>query len=642
MILERLREVSQGAVAKILLALISVPFALFGIDYYFKSGPGDALANVSGQAISQQFFQQQLRSKLQELKDSLGANGPDIKDLNTPQYREAVLDQLVNTALVESAARKAGLVVPDKMVIEKINSLDAFKEDGKFSEARYQGLLKTQGSSPAQFEKDLRHDLALTAYQEGLLTSEVVPKVAQEAWVKLANQEREVSQEILSVDAFVKDAVVDEAKVRQWYDSHVANYQTPERVSFQYVLLSAAALGKDIPISPDEIRQAFEARRAKATGQEERRASHILVAVKSSAPDSEKKAARAKAESLLKEVRAHPNQFASLAAKFSEDPGSAKQGGDLGFFAPGAMVKPFEEAAFRMKEGEISGIVQSDFGYHIIRLTGVRGARGETLTEATPAITEELRNQKAQKLFAEAGDTFSNLVFEQSGSLKPVADALKLQIRDGGTVLREGQGLPKELQNVKFLQALFANDVLKDKRNTAAIDLGNGTLVAARATAYEAPAARPFNEVSAAIQETLKKDAALELAKKVGEAALADLNAGKTPSIKLSFEKTALVSRPGANQFLARELVDPVFKLSPDKLPAYAGAVLPGKGYAIVRLSKVDTSKAADSAMRSQAEGVLRQTLGKEDFIAVVGSLRKSANISVNRQMLNALGARPD
>jgi peptidyl-prolyl cis-trans isomerase D len=638
MILERFREMSQGTVAKIILSLIIIPFALFGADYYFKSGgTGDAIAKVEGQSISQQQFNQVLQQQLNELKESMGANAPDPAQFNNPQMRLAVLQKLIDQTVVEQSAKSSGLVISDQLIAQRIAAIDAFKKDGKFSQSLYEQLLKARGMTPVRFEQELRDEMSLQMFQEGVLNSSVVSQVSQDAWAKLASQTREISVASVSPDSYISKVKVEDKAVRAWYDSHIDQYRNPERVQLQYVVLTADAVAQDIVIALDEVKKAFDAQNAKPLQpvSEERRAAHILLQVKPSAPEAERQATRKKAEQLLAEVKAHPAQFAQLAQKYSQDPGSAKQGGDLGFFGRGVMAKPFEEAVFALKTGETSDLVQTEFGYHIIRLTEVKGAQSRTLAEATPDLTRELRHQRGAKKFVEAADNFSNLVFEQSGSLKPAADALKLEVQQTTWVSRNGAGAPAVLNNAKFIQAAFAQEVVRDKRNTSAIEVAPNTLVAARALNYEAATPKPFEEVSGAIRQELMRSEAEKMAEQAGKDALAALIAGKTPEAVLNFTAAQTVTRQTVAGALPNELVDPAFKADPAQLPAYAGAALPGKGFGLVRVSKVAEGVVLTPEVRKQAEAALRSRVEQEETASTVASLRRTASISMTKNALD-------
>lgn len=638
MILERFREMSQGTVAKIIIGLISIPFALFGVDYYFKNGgTTDAIAKVEGISISQQQFNQVLQQQISELRESLGANAPEVAQLNNPQMRMAVLQKLIDQTVVEKSAKSSGLLVSDKQVAQRIAAIDAFKQDGKFSQSIYEQFLKSRGTTPVRFENDLRNEMALQLFQEGVLNNAVVSEVSQDAWIKLASQSREISVAVLTPENYISTVKIEDAAVRSWYDSHIDQYRNPERVQLQYVILNIEAISKDGVVTPEEIKKVFDEQNAKpaATVAEERRASHILFQLKPSAPDTERQAVLKKAEQVLAEVKAHPAQFAQLAQKYSQDPGSAKQGGDLGFFGKGVMAKSFEEAVFSLKAGEMSGLVQTEFGYHIIRLTDIKGGKARTLEEATPDITRELRNQHSVKKFAEAADNFSNLVFEQSGSLKPAADALKLEVQQTPWISRNGAGAPASLNNAKFIQAAFAQEVVRDKRNTSAIEVAPNTLVAARAINYEAATPKPFDEVSAGIRQELLRAEALKLSEKAGKNALTALSAGKTPDTPLTFSPAMNVTRQSVSAALPNELVDPAFKVDPGKLPGFAGEVIPGKGFGLVRVSKVADGAEPSADIRKQATAALRSRIEQEETAAVVASLRRTANISITTKALD-------
>src|SRR5207249_3976113 len=274
---------------------------------------------------------------------------------------------------------------------------------------------------------------------------------------------------------------------------------------------------------------------------EERQASHILVAVKSDAGEEQKIAAKKKAEDIAAQARKAPSQFAEIAKKNSEDPGSAGQGGDLGFFArDGSMVKPFEDAVFTAKQGDIVGPVQTDFGWHVIKTTSIKPGRTLSFDEARPGIEQDLKRQKASRKFVETAEQFQNLVYEQSESLQPAAKALNLQVQTTPFITRaQVQALGRN--NAKFVQAVFNPEALQSKRNTEAIDVGQNTLMAARVIEHKAASPRPFDEVKMEIRRQLERNTASELAQKAGKEKLAMLEQGKDAG--LSFGKSVTLTR---------------------------------------------------------------------------------------------------
>ena len=351
------------------------------------------------------------------------------------------------------------------------------------------------------------------------------------------------------------------------------------------------------------------------------------MAVDAKASADEKQAARAKAEQLVKQARQHPASFAELARKNSQDTGSAANGGDLGYFQRGTMVKPFDDAVFQMKVGEIAGPVESQFGYHVIRLAAVKG-RG--LDDVKKQVELDLRRQKAGKRFSELAEQFNNLVFEQGDSLKPAADALKLAIQNSSWVSRTGSE-NKLLNNQKLLQAVFSEEAVKNKRNSEVIDVGNNTLVAARVIEYKPASLRPFEEVSTEITKRLTQQRAAQIAASQGRDLLAKLKRGESAAVAWSAAK--LVSRENAQGYSGPVLAE-AFKADVGKLPAYAGTENPQGGFVLLKITRVVEDEVVDVAKRKAASEELRRVLGQEELDAYVASLRLKSDVKVQQDRL--------
>ncbi len=638
--LEKFRVMSQTWVAKVILALITIPFALFGVEYYFRQSGGgaDTVAKVDGHAITQAEFTENLRNQLERMQESLRGARVDPALLDTPETRRETLEALINRRMLTDYADHARLTIPDNLLVNEISQAAPFQEDGKFSQARYEEALRARGLTPAVFESRLRDDLKIQLVQESLASTQWVPQVAVDAFLTLNDQSRELSVAEIPLAAFMAQVKIDDDAVKQYYDAHPDRFKVPERVKVQYLVLSADQLAQDIAVTPEEISRAYAdpANQARWGGTETRRASHILVTVPPKATEAQRNAAREQAQKILAEAQAHPDQFAALAKKYSQDPGSAAQGGDLGYFGKGAMAQPFEAAVFGMKAGEIRGPVETEFGFHIIHLTDVKAGKGRTLAEVTPQLTQELRRQRAAQRFAEAAETFSNLVYEQSTSLKPAADKLKLTLKDSGWIARGEPVQEPLLNNPKLLNALFSSESTQDGRNTQAVEVAPNTLVAAHVVAHEPSVARPLAEVREAIAQMLQREEAAKRVRQEGEARLADLRAGKP--VTLSWSPTRQLTRQQAlSGGLPPVVVTPAFQVSTTHLPAYAGAAIPSGTYVLVRVTQVTAGNPADPAKRKQAEAGLTRAYGDATMSGFIAGLRKAADVRlVNKAVLES------
>jgi peptidyl-prolyl cis-trans isomerase D len=629
--LDYLRQGAQNKFAKIILALITVPFALWGVESYIRNGVStDSVATVAGQKISSQEFNQAVRDNLAQLRAQYG-NNFDPAFADNPEFRQMVLNGLIDQRLLLAEAQRAGISVSDKLLAERIAAIPAFQEEGKFSKTRYEGLLRQQGMTPVGFEARLRQDIVLQGYQQAVTSTPLVSRTTVDTLIRLSEQTREVSVANYAPEQFMAQVKIDDAAIKSYYDGHKQEFTVPDQVKVEYVLLSGPELAQQMTVSDDEVKRYYDEHASQYKQAEERQASHILISAPASASDADKKAALAKAEDVLKQAKQSPQQFAALAEKYSQDTGSASKGGDLGFFGRGLMVKPFEDAAFQMTDGEIRGPVQSEFGYHIIKLTGVKPEKGKTLGEATPDIVAEIKKQKAAKRFSEIAEPFSNTVYEQSASLKPAAEAYKLAIKQSPWLSRQGVTVP-ELSNEKLLAAVFSDEVLKNKRNTEAVEVAPNTLVAARLLEFKPSALRPLSEVSADIGKRLAQQEASKLAAGQGKEALEQITKSGTSS-GVNWSTPTQVSRqqPGA---LGPEAIDMVFKADAKTLPRYVGVENPQGGYSIVKISKVTDGTPTDEAKKRMFTDRLKSIAAQSEFTALLTSLRQSAEVKVKKDLL--------
>ncbi len=619
-------------VVQVFLVMITLPFAFFGVESYVKNaGNGDGVATIAGSTIQLGEFQQALREQQERMRGAMGASfNPAM--LDTPEARRAVLENLVNQRLLALDAQKMRLSVSDASLRDTIAAIPAFQENGHFSLPRYEAVLKAQGMTQAVFESRLRHDLALQQVLGAVAEGVLVPQGSVDQVYSVQLEERTVSEVRLPAAQFAAGVKLADDAARKFYDAERKRFEMPAQVKAEYIVLSKDAVASQLSVSDADVRKEYDAHPERFNQGEERRASHILIQADKGAGDAALKAAREKAEALLKQVTAKPDDFARLAKENSQDPGSAEKGGDLGFFARGAMVKEFEDAAFGLKkEGEMSGVVQSDFGFHIIRLTGVKASKARPFDEVKGEIAAELKRNEAAKKFAELVESFTNTVYEQADSLKPAAEKFKLAIQTTDWIAQDGKA-PGPFSNEKLIGELFSEEALKNKRNTSAVDVGNGTLVAARVLEHKAAALRPFEEVKPVIEKALGNEEAVKLAEKDGEGKLAQLVKGD--AVTLAWSPARAISR--SEQGLPPEVLRAIFRASTDKLPAYAGVKVPGAGYALYRIEKVNRPVAKeDDPRRAAIKQQYARVLAEQDFGAYIAALRKRHDVKVNYALLD-------
>jgi peptidyl-prolyl cis-trans isomerase D len=621
-------------IAQLILALIALPFAFFGVDYYFRSGeqsPG--VATVAGEKITQAEFYEMMREQQDRLRQQLGRNfDPAIFD--NPEVRFQLLGQLVDQRLLQNKGKQEGFRVTDAQLQQFIADLPVFQENGRFSPDKYRQLLAGQNLTPQVFESRVRGELTLAPLQEPVALGGIVARGSGERYLALVEQQREIA--IASVDAepFAKDVRVDDAAIKAFYDANPTAFQTPEQAKVEFVTLTLDALMAQSAVEAAEVRAKYDADATVYTQAEERQAAHILIAVKPDASDADKAAAKKKAEELTAQAKANPARFAELAKANSQDPGSAAQGGDLGTFARGNMVKPFDDAVFALKPGEIVGPVQTDFGWHVIRLAGVTPAKTRPFDEVKGQIESDLKRQKATQKFAASADQFQNLVYEQGDSLGNVAKTLGLAVQTTPWITRaQAQGLAQG--NAKLLAALFAPESIQGKRSTEAIEVAPNTLVAARIVEYKPAAPRPLADVADEIRRQLVRKGASEMANKVGREKLALLEQGKSDKeVGIAFGKPVAVLRNQMQPGVSPEGLAQIFRIDPARVPSYVGAGNERGGFSIYRLVKVIDPALDDPAKLAAAGQRVGDQLGRELFSAYLAALKAKSEVKIDQANL--------
>ncbi|HZW22847.1 SurA N-terminal domain-containing protein [Noviherbaspirillum sp.] len=615
----------------VLLLFIFPSFVFFGLEGYTRmSEGGDAVAKVAGNSITQQELDNAQREQMERFRQMLGAQF-DPKMLDTPEARQEILDGLIAQRVLVAEAANNRLSVSDQTLQQTILAMPGLTgADGKFDVERYKSALAAQGMTPAMFEAQLRRDLALQQVSGAIEGTAFAPKAVANRLSDLNDQEREVQELLFKTADFASQVKVTDEMLKEYYERNSAQFEIPEQVKAEYVVLNSDAVASQISVSDADIKSYYEQNAKRFAEEEQRRASHILIKADKGAAAADKAAAKEKAEKLLEQVRKNPGDFAKLAKEHSQDPGSAERGGDLDFFAKGMMVPSFEEAAFKLKQGEISNVVESDFGYHIIQLTGIKPGTTKSLDEVKGQIAAEIKKQLASKKFSEMAEQFSNMVYEQSDSLKPVADKLGLKIETAEGLTRKPN--PAIAPNApfnhpKFLGALFSDEAVKNKRNTEAVEVAPSTLVAGRVVDYKPVTKRPFEEVQAVVRERVTQAEAVKLAKKAGEEKLAALKSGGEAA---GFSDAKTVSRV-KGQGVRPEALAAVMKADTSKLPSYAGVELPGVGYAVYRVNKVSQPANPDAARRQNEQQQIANGLAQLEANAYLEALKKKAKVEILR-----------
>ncbi|PZO13123.1 MAG: peptidylprolyl isomerase [Burkholderiales bacterium] len=569
------------------LMIVIIPSFIFvGVEGYTRfDSKGAAVASVDGKKITQPEWDQAHQIESQRLREAMPTL--DAKLLDSEEARYATLERLVRDRVLATAAQKLNLFTSDQRLARELQQNEAIaalrKPDGSLDMEAYRTLVARQGMTPDMFEARVRADLSQRQVAQSIVSSGFAPTALAAVSLNAFFEQREVQVARFNAADFAARVKPTDAEIEAFYTANAPLFQAPEQADVEYLVLDAASLQKGLTLNAADVRAYYDQNAGRLAGTEERRARHILLTVPAGAPAADKEAVRVKAAALLEQVRKSPASFAEVAKAQSQDPGSAANGGDLDFFARGAMVKPFEDVVYALPKGGISDLVETEFGFHIIQLTDIKSPPQRSFEAMRPEIETELRQQQAQKQFAESAEAFSNLVYEQADSLKPAADRLKLEILTAKGVQRQPQAAAGVLGNERLLAALFAPDAIDKKRNTEAVETGSNQLVAARVVQHFPARTRPLDEVRETVRLRLVAQRSAELAREEGDK---QLQAWKAGGAAAGLSPVQTVSREKA-QGLPQPLLIAALSADPKSLPAWVGVPLGDQGYAVVKVEKV-------------------------------------------------------
>jgi len=631
--LQAMREKVMGVLGWIVIGLIIVTFALFGLGSYLQDKSQAYAARVNDTEISPGELQQAYQQQRAQVEQMLG-DAYDPALIDDKLLKRRALDMLIEKQLLLQASQEAGMTISDQLLAARIHAIPAFQVDGKFSDTVYRDILRRQGRLAAEFEASVRSELQAQQLVNGLSKTVFVTDDELNSAYRLQGQKRDFSYMVVAAEPFRAGVEVSDEQVQVYYEEHRDEFMVPERVRLSYLRLNGEELGKTIEVSEDELQAHYAARKQSLLTQEQRRASHILVQVAADADAETVSKAKAEAESLLQKIRAGED-FAALAKQHSDDPGSAAQGGDLGFFERGTMQLPeFDEAVFSMEPGDISEPVKTQFGFHIIKLVDVHGSKIPALEEVRAELVKELKQRRIDDLFYEQLELLTDTSYETPDSLAPAADALGLEVQTSDWITPvSGTGVGKY---PKVRAAAFSDDVLEAGNNSEAIEVGAADAIVVRVAEREAAHPAPLEDVRERIVTTLKQKLAAEQAAAKGAEVLQKLEQGEAlESLKdqehFTYRSAEAVTRdaPGFNPEVVREafrLPRPAQGASRDK-----GLQLANGDYAVIHLTAVTDADPATmpedvrTRLRQGFENMRRTAL----FTALVDDLRARADIVI-------------
>ena len=625
--LDKIRNNTQSKFAKVVLTIIIIPFALFGIDSYLSSIGDDVYAaKVNGESITIQSYQNALnRVKDQFLNQS---TPPDPTIFETAEFRKSVLDGMIASKLVAQEAVRANFVISDNQLSQYILGMPGFQRNGKFDQEAYDNLAMRQNLTPKKLDELIRKDLAKQQVKDSMNKYAFVTKEKIQKLVNLAYQKRDVSMLELRLDDYLKKVNVTDEEIGEYYEANPNNFIMPDQVKVNFLLYSVAEILPKVKITDDEVQQYFEENKAQFEGSQQRRAKHILFLTDSGMTEGEVADVKKLAESVREEVIKSPKRFDELAKEYSKDTESAKKGGDLGFFSRGMMVKEFDETVFDMKVGDVSPLVKTQFGFHIIALTEIKGDE-VTFDSVKAQIKGEILYSKAQQIYAEGAEEFANLIYEKSDSLQPAADRFDLTIQESQWLSLDTA--KKFFNNEAFAQAVFDPEAIEQKTNINAIEVSPNNLISAQVIDFKPSAPRTLDDATKEIKEFLTKSNAQKLLISDGEEMIEKLESNTKKAEWID----ELVIDKVDPQGISKPIVRAIFSMNQESLPSYEGIYDPANDeYIVVRLNDVISDEVTDNLSvdiyRDEYIAALKDAIDN----AYVDDLRAMADIEYNPQVI--------
>jgi len=631
--LQAIRDRVTGIVAIFILGLLAIPFVFFGVDSYVRDVPQDAVASVGDTEITMSEFQTEFSRYRSQLRAQQGEAYNDI-EVNRPEARREFLESMIDQRLLVNYAQRMGLTISPATIAEVISSIPAFQINGQFDAAIYEQRIQASGQTPARFERDLARDLLVQELPAAVSSSTPVTDADVDRWLTIQLESRSVATMRVPSAPLIDPTGIDPAAVEQYYNDNLEQFMRPERISVDFLELDTRDMAQSLEIDEQTLRERYDALRDRFMSPERRRAAHILVTAEQRSEDE----ARALAESLTQRIR-DGEAFADLAAEFSEDPASADTGGDLGWIEPGVMMASFEDALFAMEVGAISDPVQTEFGWHIIRLDEVEEPRGQSFEEARFEIESEVRQERAEDMYIELSERMVDLIYADPTGLASVASDLGLELQRAGPFSRFGaEGV---LGNAAVMEAAFSDLVLIERQASEPIEVDPNHAVVVRVVEHFPAEPRSLDDVTEEIVNRLAREHAREAARARAEALLARILEAEGPGIadlaeaeQLETSERELTRR---NFEIGGQLLEGVFRmpLPEDAAPVYE--IIPnGSDWFIVRLDSVapGNSANADPAQRESARQQLRFSRAGLEFQGLMQWLRDNTEVTVVSERL--------
>ncbi|AVE04530.1 SurA N-terminal domain-containing protein [Pseudomonas sp. R11F] len=620
--LQNIRDNSQGWIAKTIIGIIVALMAFTGIEAIFQASTNNKqdVAKVNGEEITQTELSQAVDMQRRQLMQQLGKDF-DASLLDEKLLRDAALKGLIDRKLLLQGAANSKFGFSEAALDQVILQTPEFQVDGKFNPERFDQVIRQLGYSRMQFRQMLTQEMLIGQVRAGIAGSGFVTDAEVLAFARLEKQTRDFATVNVKADPAAVKLTDDEVKA--YYDQHAKEFMTPDQVVIDYLELKKSSFFDQVTVKDDELQAAYQKETANLA--EQRRAAHILIEVNDKTTDAQ---AKAKLEEIQARL-AKGEKFEALAKEFSQDPGSANNGGDLGFAGPGVYDPAFETALYALNKDQVSAPVRTTFGWHLIKLLGVEAPQVPSFASLKDKLTRELKTQQVEQRFVEATKQLEDAAFEASDLAQPASD-LKLTVHTSAPFGREGgEGIAA---NRAVVTAAFSPEVLDEGANSTAIELDPETVIVLRAKEHLKPAQLPLERVAAAIRTQMTKERASAAAKAHADEVIASLRDGKTPLDQPVDGQAWKVTEAATRN---AEAVDPavlqaLFRMpkpaSKDK-PTFTTVTLADGSLVIVRLNGVNEAAAPSDEEKAQYRRFLASRIGQQDFAAYRKQLETQADI---------------
>ena len=627
--LEQIRNRTQTTFAKVILAIIIIPFALFGIDSYLSSvGSNIYIASVNDESITSSEMEKTRSQFIAQIKSQDESTDPKV--FESIGFKKAVLDKLIITKLIDQEIKNSGFYISDSQVGIYISGMPEFQKNGKFSQEQYDEVLKVNNLTPKKFDDRIKSDLGTQQVKDSLRKLFYIPKNKIQNLVDLAYQKRDVSIFELKQADFKDKIDLSNPALKKVYEESKSSFMRPDQVKIKFIIYSAAGIVPTVKVADKEVNDYFTNNINRYQADQQRRAKHILFTVGADLASDEIKKIATNAQNVLNEIKKNPKTFKKNAEKYSQDAESAKNGGDLGFFSSGDKTKKFEDTVFSMSRNQISELIKTEFGFHIIMLTDIKGdeVKFETVKNQ---IKGELIFNKAVAEYGENADNFGNIVYEQSENLQEAANKFSLKIEDSEWLSFEDA--KKFFNNEAFAQAIFDKDAINEKRNIAAIEASPNNLVAARVVDFRPSASKSFEEVKSTITDFLVEAESQRLLISAGTQLIEDVKLKPKMIDWIDQLSVDRIDRKG----LSDPLINAIFKMDDNQLPSYTGLYDSRGEYIIVKLNKVATDKVDDKDSIDTFYNEYLAMIQEEVDSAFILDLKAKADIDFNPNLFGNL-----